>query len=147
METDYNKRRKWISRVASGLFVAGAAMISGGFYNTMNPPSQPPVLEIYEKIERELKTPLHDFTLGDLESGGVGLTARANELRNKLSEMASDQNFAGLRNDYELEKLSNQRIGVYMIGAGGGLALLSLIPSFLSRRKTHKRSCIEESII
>lgn len=130
MEKDYNTKR--VSRIRKrlqigsfvGIWTTGAVIALGGLtYPVINTPSQPPVLERYEEIEKKLKTPLDDLTSGNLE------------LSTKLYEIESISNFAETREDYESERQRNKRIGFYTFGVGVMVSFLSLIPAFLLGRK------------
>lgn len=142
METDYNtkkelKRRRQLRIGAFGIWTTGSLIALYGLaYPIINTPSQPPVLERYEEIERR-------FTSRNLELS----IAHANELRSELSEIESTLGFAQVRERYEREYQSNKNIGFKISLGGIGLALLCSVPLFLSRKKTRKRSSIGTPVL
>lgn len=133
METDYelrkkHSRRKWIIASLFGGWTAGIMITLGGFmYPIINTPSQPNGLERYEEIRRELENPEQ--------------IAQVNKLETELSEIEISPNFAQIER-YERERQNNKNTGYYISSGGAGLALLSLMSGFLSKRKSRKRKII-----
>jgi len=137
MEKHYNIRKR-LSKIAFGVFLAGVATGGGGLYYAVTPPTQPPILVKYEKIERELDR-YPRVKLRNIKSRSSDLIPRADQLEADAYEIEISPTFTKAREEYEREKKSNNRIGSRVFGGGLVVGLSSLLLSvFLSPGRRRK---------